>query len=117
PGARPVNSAPAPERDRWSSSPPLILPAPGEKPPSAGIAGYVPAPQRPRQNLDRVPGPVGKTHRHDQRPPRSQGFRLGETHTRLSKKDHKLPRRASALRPGLGSKLGKALLATHRQLP
>src|SRR5262249_58494001 len=84
---------------------------------SAAIAGCVRAPRRPRQSLDRVPTPAGKTRRHDRRPPRPDCFRPGATRTHLSKRDRKLLHRASRLRLEPGIHLVKGSLAARLQFP
>src|SRR5947208_3905785 len=84
---------------------------------SAAIAGCARVPQQPRQSLDRVPAPAGKTRRHDRRPPQFDWLRPGEAHTGLLKKHRKLPCQAFGLRLEHGIRLAKDSLATPPQFP
>src|SRR4030095_10806022 len=98
--------------------PPLTPLQSKEREYGGALADCARAPQQPRQNLDRVPAPAGKTRRHDRRPPRRPNcFRPDETHTRLAKKDRKLPHRASRLMPEHGIHWAKGLLATPPRFP
>src|SRR5439155_1700630 len=60
-----------------------------------------------------APAPAGKTHQHDRRSPPTHCLGPGETHTRLSKKDRKLPCQASGPRPEHEIHLAKGSLATR----
>src|SRR5215510_12254116 len=82
---------------------------------SAAGADFARVPRQRRQNLDRVPAPGGKIPLHDYSSPHLARSPTGETHTRLSKKDRKLPYRQSRLRPKYGIRLVKDWLATRPQ--
>src|SRR5262249_4632951 len=82
---------------------------------SAAGAGFARVPQQRRQNLDRVPAPGGKIPLHDYSRPHLACSPTGETHTRLSKKNRKLPYRQCRLRPEREIHLVKGSLATHPQ--
>src|SRR4029450_12004297 len=109
--ALPENLEPAPERGQLATSPPLIPLAPKERRTSAAIVDRVPRPQRPRQSLDRVPAPAGKTRRHDCRRLQPDCSPPGETHTDRVGKDHKLPYPLSAPRPGHAIRLARDSLS------
>src|SRR5262245_26771180 len=87
----------------------------GERKTSAAGADFARAPQQRRQNLDRVPTPGGKIPPHDYSRSHPPSSPTDETHTRLSKKDRKLPHRQSRLRPEHEIHLVKGSLAAHRQ--
>src|SRR5262245_35150138 len=87
----------------------------GERKTSAAGADFARVPQQRRQNLDRVPAPGGKIPRHDYSRPHRPCSPTDETHTRLSKKDRKLPDRQFRLRPEREIHLAKASLATPPQ--
>src|SRR5262245_45407450 len=89
----------------------------GERKTNAAGADFARAPQQRRQNLDRVPAPGGKIPRHDYSRPHLPCPPTDETHTRLSKKDHKLPHRQSRQRPEREIHLVKGSLATPPQFP
>src|SRR5215472_6052654 len=89
----------------------------GERKTSAAGAEFARAPQQRRQSLDPVPAPGGKIPRHDYSRPHPLCSPTDETHTRLAKKDRKLPHRASRLRPKYGIRLAKDWLATRPQFP
>src|SRR6516165_4245119 len=82
---------------------------------SAAIGECVRALQQPRQNLDRVPTPAGKTPRHDRRRPDPAWSRPAETHTHLSKRDRKLLHPGPWLRSEPEIHLAKGSLAKPRQ--
>src|SRR5439155_11421550 len=84
---------------------------------SAAITECARARQRPRQNLDPVPAPAGKTLPYDHRRPHPPCSRPGATHTRLSRKDRKLLHRVFWLRLKHGIQLMKGSLATPPRFP
>src|SRR5262245_37876081 len=112
PSALPASLERAPWRGRLAISLPLTLLARKERQTSAVIVGCARAPRQPRQSSDRAQAPVGKTRRHDRSLHRPDCFRPGETHTRLSKKDRKLPCQACGPRREYGIHLAKGSLAT-----
>src|ERR1043166_10284238 len=89
----------------------------GERKTSAAGADFARAPQQRRQSLDPVPAPGGRIPRHDYLRPHLPCSLTDETHTHLSKKDRKLPRRLSRLRPEREIHLVKGSLATPPQFP